>query len=155
MCQSIFSYPLHEFCNAENEIKELAELVYPHKKTEAAANNLHSVIYDLQQLKNFIPASESELNLMTLHKSKGLEFNIVFHMDMYRWIMPNEYGDETAILQDLNLHYVGITRAKDVCYIMNGNKRYRSKQNDYISAEPSPFLNKPGLAERRHDVCWK
>lgn len=155
LCQSIFSYPLHEFFNAENEIKELAELIYPHKKTEASVNNLHSVIYDLQQLKNFIPANENELNLMTLHKSKGLEFNIVFHMDMYRWIMPNEYGDETAILQDLNLHYVGITRAKDVCYIMNGNKRYRSKQNDFISAEPSPFLNKPGLAERRHDVCWK
>lgn len=45
---------------------------------------------------------------MTLHKSKGLEFNIVFHMDMYRWILPNEYGDAAAQMQDLNLHYVRI-----------------------------------------------
>ena len=61
----------------------------------------------------------------------------------------------TSVRQDLNLHYVGLTRAKDVCYIMNGSSRYRRKQNDFISAEPSPFLNMPGLAERRYDVIWK
>lgn len=155
LCQNIFSYPLHAFCSADKEIIDLAKLVYPHKGTEAAVNNLRTIICDPQKLKNYVPANENELNLMTLHKSKGLEFNIVFHMDMYRWIIPNEYGDEATVQQDLNLHYVGITRAKDVCYIMNGSKRYRSKQNDYVSAEPSPFIQKPGLAERRHDVRWK
>lgn len=92
---------------------------------------------------------------MTLHKSKGLEFNIVFHMDLYRWILPNEYGDAAAQMQDLNLHYVGITRAIDVCYLMNGSMRYRSKQGDFVKAEPSPFFSKPGLVERRRDVIWK
>lgn len=87
--------------------------------------------------------------------SKGLEFNIVFHMDMYKWIIPNEYGDESSVQQDLNLHYVGLTRAKDACYIMNGTARFRSKKNDYIFAEPSSFLSKPGLAERRKDVRWE
>lgn len=116
---------------------------------------LHQVLMDDQLLNSYIPASENEINLMTLHKSKGLEFNIVFHMDLYRWILPNEYGDEAAQMQDLNLHYVGITRAIDVCYLMNGTERYRSRQGDFVTAEPSPFLFKTGLAERRNDVIWK
>ena len=53
------------------------------------------------------------------------------------------------------MHYVGLTRAKDACYIMNGTARFRSKKNDYIFAEPSLFLSKPGLAERRKDVRWE
>lgn len=155
LCQSIFSYPLDTFYKAENDIKDLANLVCTQKPTASSINNLQSVICDAQQIKNYVPAMDKEINLMTLHKSKGLEYNIVFHLDMYKWIMPNEYGDETSVQQDLNLHYVGITRAKDVCYIMNGTRRYRKRQNDFILAEPSPFLNKPGLVERRYDVCWK
>lgn len=74
---------------------------------------------------------------------------------MYKWIMPNEYGDKESKIQDLNLHYVGVTRAKDVCYIMNGSRRYRGKQDDYVSAESSPFLDMPGIRERKYDVNWK
>lgn len=132
-----------------------SNMVYAQKETKVALNNLHSVIRDPHQLKNYVPARENELNIMTLHKSKGLEFNIVFHMDMYKWIIPNEFGDESSVQQDLNLHYVGLTRAKDACYIMNGTARFRSKKNDYIFAEPSLFLSKPGLAERRKDVRWE
>ena len=47
---------------------------------------------------------------MTLHKSKGLEFNIVFHLDLYKWILPNEYGDADSQTQDLNLHYFDTKR---------------------------------------------
>ena len=113
---------------------------------------------DMYTLNAGIDNLEDENNkvlLMTLHNAKGLEFNIVFHMDMYKWIIPNEFGDESSVQQDLNLHYVGLTRAKDACYIMNGTARFRNKKNDYIFAEPSLFLSKPGLAERRKDVRWE
>lgn len=155
LCQSIFSNSFDDFCNAEDKITELAGMVYTQKETEATLNNLHLVISDPQQLKNYVPARENELNIMTLHKSKGLEFNIVFHMDMYKWIIPNEFGDESSVQQDLNLHYVGLTRAKDACYIMKGTSRFRSRRNDYTCAEPSPFLSIQGLADRRKDVGWK
>lgn len=155
LCQKIFSCCQDNFSSAESDIIALAQLVYPKKKNKTAITTLHQVLTDDKLLNSYIPASKDEINLMTLHKSKGLEFNIVFHMDMYRWIIPNEYGDATSQMQDLNLHYVGITRAIDVCYIMNGTKRYRSRQGDFVPAEPSPFLCKPGLAERRNDVTWK
>ena len=89
---------------------------------------LNQILADNTLWGSYTPAMENEVNLMTLHKSKGLEFNIVFHMDLYKWILPNEYGDETSQIQDLNLHYVGITRAIDVCYLMSGSMRYRSRQ---------------------------
>ena len=104
-------------------------------------------------LSNYFPAANDEVNIMTLHKSKGLEFNIVFHMDMYKWVLSNEYGSEEEKLQNLNLHYVGVTRAIDVCYIMLGSKRYNSKGKCY-DALPSSFLEKQELTYRRLDVKW-
>lgn len=155
LCQKIFSLPASNMRYAENEIVALAELVYPQGRNNSALSKLHDVLNNFKVLQNFIPASNDEVNIMTLHKSKGLEFNIVFHMDMYKWLFPNEYGSEDARLQDLNLHYVGITRAKDVCYIMNGTKRFSSNKGNYCSADPSPFLYLKGLTERRYDVLWK
>ena len=97
--------------------------------------------------------------MITAKPGSGKTYTIVEKiarvMDMYKWIIPNEFGDESSVQQDLNLHYVGLTRAKDACYIMNGTARFRSKKNDYIFAEPSLFLSKPGLAERRKDVRWE
>ena len=44
--------------------------------------------------------------------------------------------------------------AIDVCYIMNGTRRYRAKYGDFYDAKPSSFLFMPGLSERRNDVRW-
>lgn len=155
LSQRIFDCSALDMYSVEDDIISLAELVYPKKRNEDAISHLHCVLNDEKTIKNYIPALDEEINIMTLHKSKGLEFNIVFHLDMYKWIFPNEYASKESQLQDLNLHYVGVTRAKDVCYIINGTKRYRNKYDDYITAEPSPFFDICGLKERRIDVCWK
>lgn len=155
LCESIFSYSFEEFSDTEEKIISFAKLVYPDKEIESAVDKMRAVLYKPELLKNYLPAEKNEINLMTLHKAKGLEFNIVFHMDMYKWVIPNEYGNDKEKQQDLNLHYVGITRAKDVCYIMNGNQRYIKSKDDYGPAEPSPFLYLPGLAERRLEVEWR
>lgn len=130
-----------------------AELIYPTKRNKTAIANLQTVLSSEEILSNYFPAADDEINIMTLHKSKGLEFNIVFHMDMYKWVLSNEYGSEEEKLQNLNLHYVGVTRAIDVCYIMLGSKRYNSKGKCY-DALPSSFLEKRELADRRLDVKW-
>ena len=75
-------------------------------------------------------------------------------MDLYKWITPLENVSDEERIQALNLHYVGVTRAIDVCYLMIGTKRYRPKYNDFYQAEPSPFLGLPGTAERRNEVDW-
>lgn len=154
LCQTAFSCATSNTILLKESLISLAELVYPSKINKRAVILLDQILSESALLNSFAPASDDELNVMTIHKSKGLEFNIVFHMDLYKWVMPNEYVSGAEQLQDLNLHYVGVTRAIDACYIMNGTYRYRSKQGDYIKTAISPFLLKPGLNERRIDLTW-
>lgn len=154
LCIEIFTYDESNFELAESALVQLANLVYPKRESRKAIELLHDTLNNKSLLSSFIPASDNEINLMTLHKSKGLEFNIVFHMDLYKWVIPFENISHDDWIQALNLHYVGVTRAIDVCYLMNGSERYRQKNDDYIKAVPSPFLELPGTVERRNEVNW-
>ena len=81
---------------------------------------------------------------LDLHKAKGLEFDVVFHLDLYRWIMPMYKGD---YVQDLNLHYVGITRAKECCVVCTSSERHSTKGRR--DAEDSEFVHINGLESMR------
>ena len=93
---------------------------------------LKAVFLNPIELKSYEPANENEVNILTLHKSKGLEYDFIFHLDLYEWVFPNKqpgpkndfnnpvYGDW---IQDLNLHYVGITRARKGCFLISSTKR--------------------------------
>lgn len=155
LCGEIFSCTPETISAVEDRFICLAKLLYPKGDSDNARALLHNVLSDAEMIQSYVPAADHEINIMTLHKSKGLEFNIVFHMDMYKYIISDDWGDTDEVTQLLNLHYVGVTRAIDVCYIMNGSRRYRSKYNDFVSAYPSAFLNKPGLFERRQNVTWE
>lgn len=119
---------------------KFAKLIYPEEIDNGISKELNTVLGDKENRNSFKPATE-KVNIMTLHKSKGLEFKCVFLLDVYRWILPAEgnWLTEEDYTQSLNLHYVGITRAIEACYIMQGTKRYRSRQGDYWSTEGSPF----------------
>ena len=97
---------------------------------------------------------------MTLHKSKGLEFDVVLHLDLYEWIFPNKrpgpnndfnnpvYGN---LEQDLNLHYVGITRAKKACFLISSTKR-TNNNNEERNGRDSEFLWIENIDELRIDL---
>ena len=154
LCATIFAHGVDTIYTAESAFIELAYLVYPKKNADSAKANLHTVLYDSSLINSYVPAKKDELNMLTLHKSKGLEFNIVLHMDLYQYIVSDDLGDDEEKTQMLNLHYVGVTRAIDACYLITGTKRYRGRQKDFYTAYPSNFLNRPGMAERRIDIEW-
>ncbi|MGM2687310.1 3'-5' exonuclease, partial [Bacillus cereus group sp. BceL004] len=124
------------------EFIKIAQLIYPEQEDVRIVQMLKGILKNEEKLYSFKPATENEINIMTLHKSKGLEFKCVFLLDLYKWILPPE-GDwvsEEDYIQALNLHYVGVTRAIEACYIMVGDKRYRERQQDIITAYESDFL---------------
>jgi len=84
---------------------------------------------------------------MTMHKAKGLEFEVVFLLDLYRWIMPQFNGD---YIQDLNLHYVGITRARQCVVLYTSTYRHKGSGH-VVDAEPSEFLDLNSLNKWRID----
>lgn len=92
---------------------------------------------------------------MSIHKAKGLEFDITFIFDNYKYILPSEWENEYKYYEeDLKVHYVALTRASKACYIMQGNLRYREKQDDLIAAKDSIFLSINGLPSHRRNLVW-
>ena len=108
-------------------------------------------IHDQTFIKQFKPKAKNEVQVMTLHKSKGLEFKYVFHLDLEQWSFPYmEKGDNwddlryPSLDQDTNLHYVGITRAEEYCYLIRAEYRQNAAKKDSKSRE-SYFWSLPQL----------
>lgn len=119
------------------------------KEAEIAALKL--TIEDRETIKQYLPVSDAEIQCMTIHKSKGLEFAIVIHLDLYEWILPRMERDRdtgktyyTSLEQDLNLHYVAVTRAKKKCVLMWSSKRV-NRFGKQFNASPSQFLEREGI----------
>ncbi|MBI2464794.1 UvrD-helicase domain-containing protein [Candidatus Shapirobacteria bacterium] len=95
--------------------------------------------YSIQE-KNKKKDSKEGVRLMTLHSSKGLEFEAVFLVGFEEGILPHSRSmiDDSDIEEERRLCYVGITRAKDYLYISYATRRLffgKSSLN-----EPSRFL---------------
>ncbi|MFE4354018.1 UvrD-helicase domain-containing protein [Peribacillus butanolivorans] len=122
----------------DNFVK-IAILIYPNAENISAVNILKVVLKSKKILDKFKPALSNQVQIMTLHKSKGLEFQIVFHLDLYEYIFPSKFnGEYTSPIQDLNLHYVGITRAKECCVLCTSTIRHNN--NGEINGVKSEFL---------------
>ena len=131
----------------------IAELIYPHGKNDKAIRLLEEILKDDNLYNSYKEADKNQVQIMTLHKSKGLEFRIVIHLDMYRFILPNEKKENgiwkiIGFNQALNLHYVGITRAIDACFIITSTKRINGS-NSELSAEDSILLSYHNVKELR------
>lgn len=152
--KDIFSTNINLISEKLDLFLKFALLVYPEYYNEEATQVLKSILADQEQLMSYKPADENEVCILTLHKSKGLEYKVVFHLDLYKWILPREDISPEEYKQSLNLHYVGVTRAIKVCYLMQGTRRFRPHRGDYIDAVESPFLNIEGLNSLRRTAIW-
>jgi len=131
---------------------EVALLILPDEENLVSVSFLKAVLSDSDLLASFIPPAANEVQILTLHKSKGLEFNIVLHVDLYEWVLPGRdavNGDRDALIQDLNLHYVGITRAIDACVLLTSTQR-RFASGSTGRADISRFLDYHNLRNLRN-----
>lgn len=81
-------------------------------------SNKTSTVEQLVETLRAIFSAEGKLIFATGHKSKGLEFNTVFHLDPWR-IGVRKSADEVEITQENNLRYVINTRAKRELFFVN------------------------------------
>ena len=80
-----------------------------------------------------------QVQLMTLHASKGLEFPYVFIVGMEEGLLPHQSSiDEDNIDEERRLAYVGITRAMQQLYFTIS--RERRQYGEFIEPTPSRFL---------------
>ena len=81
---------------------------------------------------------ENAVSLMTLHGSKGLEFDCVFIFGADDDIFPSNFKSDIELEEERRLFYVGITRAKKKLFISCADARLRNGQ--IMNSKPSRFI---------------
>ncbi|QYK01172.1 DNA helicase Rep [Shewanella psychrotolerans] len=91
-----------------------------------------------------------QVQLMTLHASKGLEFPYVFMVGVEERILPHQSSiDEDNVEEERRLAYVGITRAQKELWFMIC--RERRQFGEVMRCEPSRFL----MELPQDDLIWE
>ena len=116
--------------------------------------NLNQIVTRLT-LRDMLERGEEDddsdqVQLMTLHASKGLEFPHVFLIGMEEGILPHQTSiDEDNVEEERRLAYVGITRAQRNLWFSLCKERRQF--GELIRPEPSRFL----LELPEDDLQWE
>lgn len=82
--------------------------------------------------------SDDAVTLITLHNTKGLEYNKVIITGLEEGVFPRQDKTGADLEEERRLFYVGITRARDELYVTATNKRCMYGSWQYM--RPSPFI---------------
>jgi DNA helicase-2/ATP-dependent DNA helicase PcrA len=97
---------------------------------------------------NMAQAGQDAIQLMTVHSSKGLEFDAVFITGMEEGLFPHEnsMNDRDGLEEERRLMYVAITRARKRLYLshsqsrmLHGQTRFNMKSR-FFDELPEPCL---------------
>lgn len=98
-------------------------------------NDCHTNNTCNSKYKNNEKYSEDEINIMTMHSSKGLEFEAVFVIDVIQGVIPTSKAVLTKDYEEeRRVFYVAITRAKKYLYV------YGVMENLGCKVEESIFM---------------
>ena len=124
----------------ENRLENIKELLTAMKEFD----NLESFLEHVALATSLDQDWQNEkVNLMTLHASKGLEFNVVYLPGWEEGLFPHqksiEEKGESGLEEERRLAYVGITRAKKIAKISFSMNRFY--QGDWIDSIASRFID--------------
>ena len=124
----------------ENRLENIKELLSAMKEFD----NLESFLEHVSLATSIDQDWEGEkINMMTMHSSKGLEFDVVFLPGWEEGLFPHQKSIEekgqNGLEEERRLAYVGITRAKKKVVISFSMNRFY--QGDWIDSIASRFIN--------------
>ncbi len=124
----------------ENRLENIKELLNAMKEFD----NLESFLEHVALATSIDQDWEGQkVNLMTMHSSKGLEFDVVFLPGWEEGLFPHQKSMEEkgqkGLEEERRLAYVGITRAKKIAHISFSMNRFY--QGDWIDSIASRFID--------------
>ncbi len=124
----------------ENRLENIKELLNAMKEFD----NLDSFLEHVALATSIDQDWEGQkVNLMTMHSSKGLEFDVVFLPGWEEGLFPHQKSMEekgqSGLEEERRLAYVGITRAKKIAHISFSMNRFY--QGDWIDSISSRFID--------------
>lgn len=137
--------------SAEDRVENVQELlgvakVYQDMDLETFLTEV-ALVSDIDSLDSL----KETVSMMTLHASKGLEFEVVFMVGMEESIFPHSrtFFEPEELEEERRLCYVGMTRAKQQLYLLHASSRmlYGNTQHNvpsrFISDIPTEMVDQP------------
>ena len=123
----------------ENKLENIKELLSAMKEFDNLENFLEHVALATSIDQDW---EGEKINMMTMHGSKGLEFDVVFLPGWEEGLFPHqkslEEKGQNGLEEERRLAYVGITRAKKKALISFSMNRFY--QGDWIDSMASRFI---------------
>ena len=123
----------------ENRLENIKELLSAMKEFDNLESFLEHVSLATSIDQDW---NGQKVNLMTIHASKGLEFDVIFLPGWEEGLFPHqkslEEKGEQGLEEERRLAYVGITRAKKEAFISFSMNRFY--QGDWIDSMASRFI---------------
>ncbi|MCP3660593.1 MAG: UvrD-helicase domain-containing protein [Bacteroidetes bacterium] len=126
-------------------VQELLNAAKNFSENKQEDNSLSDFIQEVSLLTGVDEADQKDDNLpkvtlMTIHSSKGLEFEYVYIAGMEEQLFPSALmiNSKEDLEEERRLFYVAITRAKNAVYLSHASKRF--KFGKLIDCVPSRFI---------------
>ena len=138
------NYLLSSLTNPEERLENIEELVSSinNFESEDGENKINSFLESVSLINDVdnLNDEQDKLTLITLHQSKGLEYDSVFLTGLEDGTLPHvlSFESENEMEEERRLMYVGITRAKRRLYLSRVFKRGGWGKSEL--KEPSRFL---------------
>ena len=126
-------------------LQELVNTAVPYKCTmEGLLQFLDAINLDRTLDAENQAVGDNAVTLITLHNTKGLEYNKVIITGLEEGVFPRIEKQGAELEEERRLFYVGITRARDELYVTSTAKRYLYGRWDFM--RPSPFIKEAAEA---------
>jgi len=135
---------LSEFYKDEDKKRNLFEFYGLLKEYALKGYSLEEILNELSLQSDADSIEDGSINVMTIHASKGLEFDYLFVIGLEEGFFP--LGD-SDIEEERRLAYVALTRAKKELVLSYAKSRYLHGKRGFL--DKSRFLSEMGLINER------
>ncbi len=124
-----------------NRVSNVRELVRAAEKFSTVVSLLDYVDETMKKSRDARGQGQDRVTIMSIHRSKGLEFPAVFLVSANDGVLPHGRGD---LEEERRLFYVACTRAKDYLHLSSVRQIAFGPRSS--SATPSRFISEAGIA---------